>query len=103
MTFPSVLMFSPNPFFCSGEIRLKGVASPQSIQPVQEPGLGWWELGAEGWVVSHPVSLCMFLHPCAHTTPPRFQRHVLIYGSCMNCTPRVTRKNLQGAADLNPY
>lgn len=49
MTFPSVLMLSPNPFFCSGEIRLKGVASPQCIQPVQEPGLGWWELGAEGF------------------------------------------------------
>lgn len=48
-------------------------------------------------------ALRQFLHPCAHMTLPRFQRDVLIYGSCMNCTPRVTRKNLQGAADLNPY
>lgn len=62
----------------------------------------FWEQRA-GWLLTLvPLhALRQFLHPCAHTTLPRFR--ILIYGSCMNCTPRVTRKNLQGAADLNPY
>lgn len=84
VTFPSVFMLSPNPFFCSGEIRLKGVASPQCIQPVQEAGLGWWELpkrqaafrsrelGGFSPLIPLPA-LRQFLHPCAHPTLPRFQ------------------------------
>lgn len=112
MTFPLVFMLPLNQSFTLGEIGLKGVPSSRCIQLVWEPGLGCWEQQAESWTAQPgraasplipPHAQRQLLCSCANMTLLRFQRSIFIYGSCMNCTPQVTCKNLQRADDLNTY